>query len=288
MLAEGRFVSTGYFDVFGIKLRSGRMLQPGVDRPDNPSAAVVVNEKFVQKFKLTDANAPGQRIDDDPKQANWTRIVGVVGNIRQDIYQPALAERDWIIDEFPMNLRPGVFTTMWLVLRVDGDPMAVAPAVRNAVHSIDPTVPFEEVLTMKEVVAQSLIFERMEGWLFGVFAGLALVLALIGQYGLLSHEVEQGKRDIGVRMALGARRTQIMGMVLRRVSWMLGAGAVVGLVLTELARKIIDMVIYMDTEKESGTLLLTAVLLVAAGLIAALIPAGKAASIEPMQALRME
>ena len=118
--------------------------------------------------------------------------------------------------------------------------------------------------------------------------GLALVLALIGQYGLLSHEVEQGTRDIGVRMALGASRTQIVGMVLRRVSWMLGAGAAVGLVLTLLAQKTIDMVIYMDAGKESGTLLLTALLLIAAGLLAAMIPAGRAASIEPMQALRTE
>ena len=108
---------------------------------------------------------------------------------------------------------------------------------------------------MKDVVTQTLVFERMEGWLFGVFAGLALVLALIGQYGLLSHEVEQGTRDIGVRMALGASRTQIVGMVLKRVSWMLGAGAVVGLVLTLLAQKTIDMVIYMDAGKESGTLI---------------------------------
>jgi predicted permease len=288
MLAEGRFVSTGYFDVFGIALRNGRMLSPALDRPDNPSAAVVVNERFVRKFMPAGMEAVGQRIDDADKEADWTRIVGVVGNIQQDIYQPPMAERDWVIDEFPMNLRPGVFTAMWLVLRVDGDPMAVVPAVRDAIHNLDPTVPFEEAFTMKDIVAQTLVFERMESWLFGIFAGLALVLALVGLYGLLSHEVELAARDIGVRMALGATRSRIVGMVLRRVSWMLGAGAAAGLVLTFLVRKTIDMVIYVDAKKESGTLLITALALIAAGMIAALIPARRAASVEPMQALRME
>ena len=288
MLAEGRFVSRGYFDVFGIKLRSGRLLSASLDRPDNPSSAVVVNERFVQKFKLTDANAPGQRMDDDPKEANWTRIVGVTGNVRQDIFEPPLAERDWLMDSVPVKMRPEMLNGMSLVIRTDGDPMTVVPAVRAAIYDIDPTVPFKEAYTMTDVVTETLVFERMESWLFGVFAGLALLLALIGQYGLLSHEVEQGTRDIGVRMALGASRTQIVGMVLRRVSWMLGAGAAVGLVLTLLVQKTINMVIYMDAGKELGTLLLTALLLMAAGMVAALVPARRAASIEPMQALRAE
>jgi predicted permease len=288
MLAEGRFVSTGYFDVFGIPLRGGRMLSPGMDRPENPSAAVVVNEQFVRKFMPKGLDAVGQRIDDADKEAEWTRIVGVVGNIRQDIYQQPLAERDWVIDEFPMKMRPGVFTTMWLVLRVDGDPMAVVPAVRDAVHSLDPTVPVEEAFTMKDVVAQTLVFERMESWLFGIFASLALVLALVGLYGLLSHEVELSTRDIGVRMALGASRNRIVGMMLRRVSWMLGGGAAAGLVLTLTVRKIIDMVIYVDAKKESGMLLITALVMIIAGMIAAMIPARRAASIDPMRALRTE
>jgi predicted permease len=288
MLAENRFVSTGYFDVFGIKLRSGRMLSPSLDKPGNPSSPVVVNERFVQKFKLTDANTPGQRIDDASEESHWTRIVGVTGNVRQDIYEPPLAERDWLIDAIPVAERPEQISGMSLVMRVDGDPLSIVPAVRAAIHDVDPTVPFKEAYTMEDVVTKTLVFERMEGWLFGVFAGLALVLALIGQYGLLSHEVEQGTRDIGVRMALGASRTQIMGMVLKRVSWMLGAGAVAGLVLTVLVRKTIDMVIYMDAGKESWMLLLTALLLMAAGMTAAMIPARRAATIEPMQALRTE
>jgi len=288
MLAEGRFVSTGYFDVCGIKLRGGRAWWPSLDKPDHPSSAVVVNERFVQKFKLTDGNAPGQRMDDADKEENWTRIVGVTSSVRQDLYEPPLAERDWLIDAIPVKERPEILSGMALVVRVDGDPMALVPALRIAIHSIDPTVPFKEAYTMSDVVTKTLVFERMEGWLFGVFAGLALVLALIGQYGLLTHEVEQGTRDIGVRMALGASRGQIMGMVLKRISWMLGIGAAAGLVLTQLVRRTIDVVIYMDAQKELGPLLVTALLLIAAGMTAAMIPAARAASVEPMRALRTE
>ena len=126
---------------------------------------------------------------------------------------------------------------------------------------------------MTEVVSETLVFERMESWLFGIFAALALALALVGLYGLVSHEVEQSTRDIGVRMALGATRNRILAMVLRRVAWMLGAGAVAGLVLTAVSRKLIGMVIYFDPQKEAGSFLVCwPCCLVIAGVVAALIP----------------
>jgi predicted permease len=288
MLAEGRFVSTGYFDVFGIALRGGRMLSPSLDHADNPAPAVVVNERFVRKFMPSGLSAVGQRIDDADKEENWTRIVGVTGNVRQDIYEPPLAERDWLIDSIPLKDRTMVLSGMSLVMRVDGDPMAVVPALRSALHEVDPTVPFKTAYTMNEVIAETLTFERMESWLFGIFAGLALVLAMVGLYGLVSHEVEQATRDIGVRMALGATRNRILAMVMNRVAWMLVAGTVAGLVLTIFVRKIIGMVIYFDAQKEAGGFVLLALLLLASGLVAALIPAARAASVEPIQALRSE
>jgi ABC-type antimicrobial peptide transport system permease subunit len=169
-----------------------------------------------------------------------------------------------------------------------GNPALVIPAVRAAVHDLDPTIPFDNPRTMTEVVSETLVFERMESCLFGIFAGLALLLALVGLYGLISNEVEQSSRDIGVRMALGATRPGILAMVLKRVAWMLAAGVAAGFVLTLFARKLIGMVIYFDARKDAGGFLMVALLLVVAGLVAALIPAIRAASIEPMQALRSE
>jgi predicted permease len=287
VLAEGRFVSSGYFDVMSIPLHRGRTLSPSLDTP-HIAATVVVNDAFVREFIPAGLDPTAQRIDDADKQENWTQIVGVTGNVRQDIYEPPIAERDWLMDEINPKERADTFASMSLLVRSAGDPRQVIPAVRSIVHELDPTVPFEEPRTMTEVVAETLVFERMESWLFGIFAALALLLALVGLYGLISHEVEQSSRDIGVRMALGATRQGILAMVLKRVAWMLGAGTVAGLALTLVARKLIGMVIYFDAQQEAGGFLLVAFLLMVAGLVAALIPARRAASIEPMQALRAE
>ena len=229
-----------------------------------------------------------QRMDDNVKEEEWSRIVGVTGNVRQSIYEAPMAEIDCLMDEVPARYKPDLMSTMYLVVRTAGDPKQVTSAVRSIVHDLDPTVPFDEPRTMSEVVAETLVFERMESWLFGIFAALALVLAMVGLYGLVAHEVEQSTRDIGVRMALGATRNGILAMVMRRVATMLVAGAVAGLVLTYAARKVVGMVIYFDAQKEAGEIAVVTLTLIAAGLLAALIPAVRAATIEPMQALRSE
>ena len=289
MTAERRFVSRGYFDAMGIPLHRGRWLSPTLDRAENIAPTVVVNDAFVSKFIPAGLDPTVQRVDSDGnKEEEWTHIVGVTGNVRQYIYEEPYAERDFLMDEVDLKNRADMFANMSLAVRTAGDPKQVIPAVRSIVHDLDPTVTFEEPRTMTEVVSEVLVFQRMLGWLFGIFAGLALLLSLVGLYGLVSHEVEQSTRDIGVRMALGASRSGVLAMVMRRVAWMLAAGAAAGLVLTLIARKLIGVVIYIDAKHDAGGFLLAALLLVIAGLIAALIPAARAASIDPMQALRSE
>ena len=285
---ESRFVSSGYFDVMGIPLHHGRRLSPSLDRAENIAGTVVVNDAFVRALIPHGLDPTAQRIDETAKPEEWTQIVGVTGNVRQNIYNPPFPERDWLLDEISAKDQGDSLANISLLVRTSGDPTQLIPAVRSIVHELDPTASFDEPRAMAEVVAETLVFERMDSWLFGIFAALALTLAMVGLYGLVSHEVEQGTRDIGVRMALGAGRNRILGMVMRRVVWMLAAGAVAGLALTFVARKLIWMVIYFDTQKLAGESLLITLILVVAGLVAAFVPAMRAASIDPMQALRSE
>jgi predicted permease len=288
MLSEVRFVTEGYFDVFGIPLRGGRRLDAGLDSGQSHANNVVVNDAFVKKFIPASMNPVGQHMDDNPKPEEQTQIVGVVGNIRQNLYGPPLAEHDYLIDEMPVKIKNDLLTSMTMVVRFDNSQESVVPAIRAALHDVDPTVPFHEARTMTDVVSETLIFERMEGWLFGVFAALALGLALVGLFGLLSHEMELSTRDIGVRMALGASRGKVLAAIMRRVAWMLAGGIAAGILLAFVLRQLIGVVIYFDAQKEAVSVVSVALLLAAAGALASLIPAMRAASVEPMQALRNE
>lgn len=288
MLAENRMVSAGYFEVFGVPLRAGRTLSTNLDRSENKAGTAVANQAFVQRFLPAGYGPSTPHIDDHDKSEEKTAIVGVMGSVRQDIRESALPEMDYLLDEIPVKDRATALSTMELVVRASGDPKTLIPALQNAVREVDPTVPLADPRTMTEVIAEQLAFERMESWLFSIFASLALVLALVGLYGLVSHEVELSTRDIGVRMALGATRQSVLSMVLRRVTWMLLAGTVVGLLLTLAVRQLIGVVIYFEPQHEAGGFLLLSFCLILAGLLAALFPAARAASVEPMQALRAE
>jgi putative ABC transport system permease protein len=145
-----------------------------------------------------------------------------------------------------------------------------------------------EPLTMQEVIADVLTFERLENWLFGAFAVLAVVLVIVGLYGLITHEVELTTRDIGIRLALGASRRAIFSGIYRHVGWMLGAGIAIGLLVTIAAQRFISAVVAIEVQKDGLLMTALAAALLGIGFAAALMPARRAASVETMVALRDE
>ena len=218
-LAEVRMVSPGWYQAMGLKLLKGRLFDPAIDKPGTADV-VVVNQKFVDTF-LPGEEPIGQQIKQDPK--NQT-IIGVVSNGRQSVEDAILAEVDYPMSQVPLKDSSDMLTPMALFVRTTVPPDAIVGQLRQALHEVAPSVPFQTPETMDDVLADSLVFNRMQGWLFSIFAGIALVLALIGIYGVLSQEVSLQTRDIGLRMALGASRPAIVRLVLQRAALMMSIG----------------------------------------------------------------
>ncbi|MBB5060977.1 putative permease [Granulicella aggregans] len=283
MLAEVRVASSGYFDAMGIQLVRGRMLSPAEDTPNLKVPNIVVNEAFQKKFFSSGGEPVGARTDEGDKN----NIVGLITDVRQHLAEPPLAELDWLIDEIPKD-EVGEFFSMSLVIRSTGDPKALIPALRDAMHQVGPTVPFSAPETMADVVSESLVFERMENWLFGLFAASALLLAAIGLYGLTSHEVEFRTREIGVRMALGSSRGRVVRQILGRVSLLLSSGIISGWILTLALRQILGSVVQLHPGHDFVLLALLTLSLLLFGLAACFRPASSAAAIDPIHALRSE
>jgi len=286
--AETRFVSDGYFDAMGLKLTRGRLLSPSIDRPENSAGTMVVNEAFRRKFFSDGSDPVGAHIDDDPKPELKSGIVGVVTSVRQDLQQPPMPEMDWLIDSLPPDRRLDSLKNMILVVRTHGDPQSVIPSIRQIMHDIDPTIPFREALTMDQVVKDHLVFERMEVWLFGIFATFALLLAIIGLYGLVQHEVEIRTREIGIRMALGSTRVGVMLQIIRRVTLLMILGMALGWTLTVALERVIASVIELKAAENSALLIALTLALGLIGIAASLLPARRAATINPTEALRAE
>lgn len=282
-MAEYRIVSPGYYQVFQDQLVRGRLLDATLDTPTS-QPVVIVNEAFVKKFLPAGTDPIGKQLDDDQKST----IVGVVRNIRQNIYQPPLPEMDYAISQIPGNETGRVVGRMRLIVRTASDPKSIIPALRRAFHDTDVTLPFRTPQTMTEVVADTLIFERLQTWLFGGFAAVAVLLAIVGLYGLIGHEVELSTRDIGVRMALGATRQQILKGIYRRVGKLVTLGLAIGIVVTFAVKQYFESVVPIHISKDAAYLIALCLILALLGLSAALLPAIHAAKTEPVQALRNE
>jgi putative ABC transport system permease protein len=283
-LAETRFVSPSYFATMGISLIRGRLLDDSIDTRTSQSV-VVVNEAFVKKFFAPNEDPIEKYVE------GWIGkipIVGIVHSIRQNVYEEPLAEMDCSIAQIPAKDLMQAVSTMSLIVRTTGEPQSVLGDLRRVYHNLDPGLPLREPLTMRQVVADVLVLERLENWLFGTFAGLAVLLAIIGLYGAISHEVELSTREIGVRIALGATRGTVFASIYGRVALMLSGGVILGLLLTATVTKLISAMVPLQTPKNLGVIFGLAMGLFAVGVLAVLSPAWRAARVDPMVTLRYE
>ncbi|HLJ17931.1 MAG TPA: FtsX-like permease family protein [Bryobacteraceae bacterium] len=276
-------VTPGYYRVFGVQLVRGRLVDDKIDTPTS-AQVVVVNERFVERFIPKRTDHIGQALAGKDK----VTIVGVVRNVRQNIYDRSLAEMDFPISQIAVELRANYLESMHLVVRTAVAPKSITQDLRRIFGDLDKTLPFRTPETMDAVFAGALNVERLENWLFGSFASLALVLALVGLYGLISHEVELSCRDLGIRLAVGAPRSSIFALIYQRVAVMLAIGLIAGMAATWAIRGVLASVVSLKLDRDSAALLGITGIFLGIALLAALIPARRAATVDPMTSLRLE
>ncbi len=277
-VAQIRIVSPSYFQTLGIGLLAGRGFE--TRDIDDPTGVMIVNQAFARRY-LRDGNPIARKLllGVTGPQPTAIPVVGVVADAR-----------DLTVDAagVPEMYSPGFDNNATLLVRGTADPAALVSFVRQAVRALDPNQPVYDVAGMDQVLADSLARPRLLAVLLGLFAGLALVLAAIGTYGVLAYSVAQRSREIGVRMALGARRADVLSMVLRQGLFLVLAGEVAGLAgglaLSRLLRGLLFEVGTWDPLAIAASLVLLALV----GLLAIAVPASRAARVDPMTILRAE
>ncbi|HEX9671723.1 MAG TPA: ABC transporter permease [Thermoanaerobaculia bacterium] len=285
-----RFATPEYFRAMGIPLLAGRTFSP-VD-PARPTNEIVVSAALAERF-WPGKSALGRRIVQGlaREEREWSTIVGVVGSVRdaglhekpfEAIYYPLRrivpveAEGEWV----PRNFS--------LVVKVEGKPMAAAAAVREAVWGLDRNLPLAQVRTMEEVVERSTARTSFTMLLLLVAAAMAVLLGGVGNYGVISYVVSQRTREIGVRMALGAARRDVAGLVLRQGLWMALGGVAIGLAGAFALTRLLRALLFEVSPTDPATFGAVSVVLVAVALLASYLPARRAASVDPLEAIRYE
>jgi putative ABC transport system permease protein len=280
IFVEYRAVSADYFRTFGIPLIAGRF----VNERDQAGTApvVVVNQTFVKQL-LNDQDALGKFVVLDNTKY---QIVGVVGDVRQSgLTRTARPEMFWHYPQVPYtDLRSSVS----LVARTATEPTSVVAAIRREVQAIDPGQPIHNVKTMNEVVADSVADRRLNMLLLGVFAAVALVLALVGVYSVMSYQVAQHTREIGIRIALGAQTRDVLKLVLGQGLLLTLAGIAIGIGGAFALTRLMENLLYGVQATDTLVFSTVPLLLILIALLACCIPARRAARVDPLIALRYE
>jgi putative ABC transport system permease protein len=289
--ADRRSVAPGYFTSLGVRLIEGRLLDDR-DREDSPAVAVV-DEKFAKRF-WPSGSAVGKRVavGGNPQTGiQWGEIVGVIGHIhhygtnregQEQAYFPEGREQIY----FPFTQRPA--RTMFLTVRTAVDPLSITGAVRGEIQSLDPELPIYEERTMGQLISRSVAQPRLNLVLMGIFAVIALILASVGIYGVMSYSVTQRTHEIGIRMALGAQRLDVLKMVIGQGLVLTGIGTVLGLAGAFAGTRLLSTLLFGVSATDPVIFIIISLVLAGVALLACFIPARRATKVDPMIALRYE
>jgi putative ABC transport system permease protein len=278
-------VSPDYFKTMDIPLRRGRLLDER-DTADTPGV-VLISESFAKR-KFGDQDPIGKRVrvglDVFHPDRPWATIVGVVGDVKQASLAVTQSDSFYI----PTPQWSWVDPAQSFVVRAHGDPAKLAPAIKAAIWSVDKDQPIVHVATMNSLLESSEAQRRFALTLFEAFGMVALVLAAVGIYGVLSGGVNERMREIGVRAALGASRRSILTMVLRQGMMLTGIGVLIGMLGAVATSRIVVSLLYGVSRFDLVTYISVVALLAAVSAIACWLPAWRAAQIDPSITLRAE
>ncbi|TDI11722.1 MAG: ABC transporter permease [Acidobacteria bacterium] len=279
-----RVVTPGYFDAMRIPLLRGRVFSRR-DRADS-NLVIIINEVLATRFwpgqdPLGRRLKVGRPDSDDP----WRTVVGVVGNTRQQ-HLTGEVQPEWFFP-YTQNLYPDYLNTS-LVVRSQAAAGSGAQLVRDAVWSVDPSLPVADVRTVEQILGAAVSQPRFNTWLLGLFAGLALVLSVVGLYGVVSYMVSCRAREIGVRVALGAQRRDILRLVLGQGMSLALVGILVGLAAGLALVRLLAGLLFQISPTDPVTFVGIPLLLALVSLLACYIPARRAAGAEPLAVLRQD
>jgi putative ABC transport system permease protein len=275
-------ITPDYFSAMGVRVRQGRVFTEH-DTADAPGVAIV-DETFVRAHYPAES-ALGKRLRFgglDDKDVRWLEIVGVVGHVKNY----GVDEDSRVEVYLPYAQSPVAGVT--LIARADGDPANLTAALRGAVRAVDPELPLYSVRALADLSAERTASRRLAVVLITVFAALALTLAAVGIYGVMSYAVAQRTQEIGIRMALGAERREILRMVLRHGTVMAVSGVALGLVAAFGLARLITSLLFQTSAADPPTFSVVPVLLIAVALLACYVPARRATRVDPLVALRSQ
>jgi putative ABC transport system permease protein len=280
-----RVATPDYFQTIGIPLRRGRLFTED-DRAGSPPVVLITDSAARQYFP--NEEPIGQKITlgwgrgkDTPRAGG--EVVGIVG----DAKEAGLDEEE--PPQLYMPYRQWPVQGMSLILATTIPPASVADAARRAVYATDANMPVANVKTLEQIVARSISQPRFYTMLLAVFAGVALLLAAIGIFGVLSYAVAQRTREIGIRMALGAQERTVLGLVVRQAMALAAAGVAIGVILAlALSRSLVSKMLFSTSPHDALTFVSVAAILGTVALAASYIPARRATRVDPIVALRSE